>query len=218
MKRNNIILLLLAMLTIASCKKDKSYSEDINGSPTSYPEITLNGSSVLSINSGESYNDMGFEATDSLYPNNIKKETVGEVDASTPGMYIIVYTATNEKGLRSQATRLVAVTDIDDNFDISGDYLRTATGGLGRLEKIGRGIYSFANCGGLPLNVYPSVYYVKLYMCFLDSSTVECPLQPASTGQAYLQNVNVDYASPMTLSWVLQSPGFGKATRVFEKQ
>ncbi len=217
MKRKNIILAVLMVLIIASCKKDEKYSEDINGSPTSYPDITLNGPPVVSIYSGQNYEDLGFEATDSLYPNNINKEIDGAVDASTPGMYIVVYTATNEKGLRSQATRLVAVTDIDDNFDVSGDYMRS-TNGLGTLEKIGRGIFSFDNCGGLKPNTYPSVYYVKLYMCFLDSFTVECPLQPASTGQAYLENVTVDYAAPMTISWVLQSPGFAKSTRVFVKQ
>lgn len=219
MKSKIFALVVLSTLVLFSCKKeDKKYSIDSNGTKTSYPSIKLLGDEVVSIPIGGSYNEAGFEATDSIYPSGIQTSTSGEVNSAEAGMYIIVYTAKNSIGLKSTAVRLVAVTDMPDAFDISGDYMR-GSAGIGTLAKVGKGIFSFNNCGGLPPGAYPNYFYVKLNFCFIDSNTIVCPPQPTSNGTAYFVNADIDYNTPVTMSWNLNSSGYSPtATRVFVKQ
>jgi len=74
------------------------------------PMISLIGSSVVSVNHGATYTELGVTATDNV-DGSITPVTAGAVNANTVGTYIITYTATDAAGNSSQTTRTVSVVD-----------------------------------------------------------------------------------------------------------
>lgn len=95
------------------------------------PITTLVGESPVRLLVGESYSEQGITATD-LYGNDI---TLGgsnyivsdNVNTSTAGTYLVVYTVTDQFGNSSGQTRTVIVEDeTPPSFDIIGDVSRLA--------------------------------------------------------------------------------------------
>ena len=72
------------------------------------PVITLNGESSISLAFGASYTEAGATATDNI-DGSITVVTTGNVDTSTAATYTVTYTATDDAGNESTASRTVIV-------------------------------------------------------------------------------------------------------------
>ena len=76
------------------------------------PELLLNGDSELSIIHGESYEEPGYTASDSVDGDLTAQVVVrGSVDCDTVGSYELVYEVTDAAGNKTNATRKVTVYD-----------------------------------------------------------------------------------------------------------
>ena len=74
----------------------------------SAPFVNLNCNSVVRIPVGTGYDDPGAAAMDNI-DGEATVVVSGEVDSNTPGEYVLTYTATDEAGNTSSATRTVIV-------------------------------------------------------------------------------------------------------------
>lgn len=87
--------------------------------PTTPPTITLYGNKTITINVGDSYNDPGYSAKDSLGSNITARVSVsGNVNTSVPGTYYITYSVTDNYGNRATVNRVVVVKS--NNVSLSG--------------------------------------------------------------------------------------------------
>ncbi len=86
--------------------------ENENVTNASIPIITLNGDKEIKIKVGETFNDPGATATDSIDGNLTSNIVVtGSVDNTTPGEYILTYTVKNSSGKGVSDTRKVIVEE-----------------------------------------------------------------------------------------------------------
>ena len=74
------------------------------------PIITLNGAAAVTHEQGTTYVDEGATATDSV-DTTVEVVTTGAVNAAIAGEYTLTYTATDQAGNVSSATRTVVVSD-----------------------------------------------------------------------------------------------------------
>ena len=88
-----------------------SSSEDID-QDSQAPVITLNGEVDINVIIGDEYQDLGAVAQDNI-DGNITITTVGQVDTSTVGSYIITYTATDSADNSIFISRTVNVLELD---------------------------------------------------------------------------------------------------------
>ena len=102
-----IVLLLLAFL-LTACSSGGD--DDDPGSP---PEITLNGSSSISLSVGETYSEPGATATDKE-DGDITSSIIitGSVNTSVPGSYTLRYNVTDSDG--ASATEVTRTVNIED--------------------------------------------------------------------------------------------------------
>jgi hypothetical protein len=202
----------VSLLAIAGCKKDELPSKVV---VVSHPTVTLQGDPVVILNVGDTYSDQGATYYDSLYGDQGTLTATTEVNTSEEGFFVVRYTATNQYGHEGSGTRLVAVTGIDDAFDVSGTYIRVGTGGEATVSKVGRGVFVTTNVagGGTPENAY---------FMFKSDSTMVMPEQflPAFAASADFVDPVYDFnGTPPNYSYIIDNPAvFGAAVRVFEKQ
>lgn len=125
MKKGFLFIALLAFVGFTSCKKKGctdatavNYSESAkkdDGSCAYKPIITLNGSSTVTINVGDTYNDAGATAKNKDGSSVPVTSDVSAVDETTAGEYTVTYSATNTNGTTT-ATRTVNVVIGQDNW------------------------------------------------------------------------------------------------------
>jgi surface protein len=77
---------------------------------TTAPVITLNGNSIVQINAGGSYLELGATATDNV-DGTIVVSNTNNINTTTPGTYLVTYTATDAPGNTATLTRTVIVLD-----------------------------------------------------------------------------------------------------------
>ena len=111
-----LIALVISITTLQSCGGGggSSTSPGVPSPPvidTSAPVITLNGSAKIEITEGEVFSDPGAAATDDV-DGTVAVTVQGNVD-STPGTYVLTYTASDLAGNESQVTREVTVVARD---------------------------------------------------------------------------------------------------------
>ncbi|NVJ45691.1 MAG: DUF5011 domain-containing protein, partial [Cytophagia bacterium] len=82
------------------------------------PVITLNGDAIVQHEAYSPYTDEGAVATDNCSPTLI---TDNPVDVNIPGTYTVTYTATDESGNETTATRTVQIVDTTDPIVITQD-------------------------------------------------------------------------------------------------
>lgn len=140
----NIIKLTLsvvvAALVISSCTTSTGDVSRI----TFFPDFVMNGDAYIILQTGDDWTDPGVTATEG--GEEIPVASSGVVDPSTPGVYVITYSATNSDGFDGTVQRTVRVvtpgTDIDD---ISGSYdglrLNRSLGGTVVITKIAPGVF-----------------------------------------------------------------------------
>jgi Domain of unknown function (DUF5011) len=217
MKKRYVFLLIAFITIVVSCKKDPIINTPDRvgiSKVTYYPIITLTGSSIIAIANGTAYTEPGVTAK--AGSADVPVITTGSVDENTDGVYTITYSATNSDGFSSTAARKVVIyttaTDAAAN-DLSGTYLRPATGSSAVWTKIAPGVYSVFNPGGSPgtnltvVAINPSGFNISI------------PEQLASDGSP-TSSTNESYtnSNPATYSWKIVNPGYGSALRTFIKQ
>lgn len=103
-------------------------------SDLSGPEITLNGAATVQILNGDTYNDLGATAFDSVDGDLTSSiVTVNNVDTSTNGTYQVTYNVDDSVGnAASQKTRTVIVGDV--KFDIANSSNPKATPASGQIK------------------------------------------------------------------------------------
>ena len=207
-------------MTLSSCNKDSfNYPPGYVGISkiTSYPIITLTGNAYLAVPVGGTYTDPGVSAK--AGSADVKVVTTGTVDASTVGVYLITYTATNTDGFSATANRYVAVysTDVTAQAnDFSGDYARSTNGSIATWTKIAPGVYTVFNPGGAPgTNLTVIVFNQTGNQIFIpDQIAGGSPTSSAHES-------TTPGATPGTISQYkmeIVNPGYGTSIRTFNLQ
>lgn len=214
--RNILKIVLLSTIIIAfvGCKKiENQYPSKVV--KVSYPTIILKGDEAVSIHVGDPYTDAGATLTDDITGANSNLEgDASAVDITTEGLYFVRFSASNANGYVTTIVRPVAVTDIENSFNISGEYFHAARGGTAILSKISRGLFVSDNLNG------GGNSSGSIFMMIRSDSTLDVPMQWSNDGGFdgdYLEEELV--LSPDTnYSYAISAPGFGASARLFEKQ
>ena len=207
-----IILGLVTIVAISSCRREHSNISKVV--TPSYPTINFTGSQFYSIMVGGTAPTIQATAYDSALNESYSVSyDPSLIDITTPGLYVIPMTATSKYGYVGSAVVYVAVTDIDSTVDLSGVYLRSATGAMPNITQIVRGLYSTDDVGGAPS------LPITAYFAQLDDSTLSLPEQPTDVGTLSAVNavVYVDTGDTV-LSWAVRNGFFGTQQRFFVKQ
>ncbi|MBT3566320.1 MAG: DUF5011 domain-containing protein, partial [Porticoccus sp.] len=85
-------------------------TRQVNVIDTTAPVISTNGDSTVTLEAGGTYSDLGATATD-IADGSVSVTTTGSVNSNGVGTYIITYTATDQAGNSSTATRQVNIID-----------------------------------------------------------------------------------------------------------
>ncbi len=121
MKLRIISILLLTSIALINCERNLT-TEGISR-VTTFAVITMNGNNPMFINVGDDYDEPG-ATTSTGDPVTIS----GSVDASTPGVYTVYYSATNKDGFSASVTRTVYVSNKGDFVNsIEGLYTSDVT-------------------------------------------------------------------------------------------
>jgi hypothetical protein len=207
--RNKFLLLgLLSMLIIASCKKDtENVSREVK---VSFPSIALNGDAVVKLAVGAAYTDAGAKLTDDISGSVSDIQPVNNnVNTATPGLYVVNYSAANANGFEAAAGRLVAVTNVTGTADRSGTYVRSTTGVSCFITKMADGLYKVQNPGGAGVGVNTIVYFVET-----APNVFVCPSQPSVDGPFAVIEINFTATGA---TWRVQNAGYGTQLRTFVK-
>lgn len=103
-------------LGFSSCNDDNDELTDSR--LTYYPVLEMAGDEIIEVPIGTAYVEPGCTAT--INGEEVAVDIAGAIDSSTPGIYYITYTATNEDGFSKSVSRTVAVCDPTITTDISG--------------------------------------------------------------------------------------------------
>ncbi|MBP6624600.1 MAG: hypothetical protein KA198_05475 [Chitinophagaceae bacterium] len=179
MKKIMIYMLALAPFYFVACKKNYT-TDNVTEKIVEphYPTITLTGKQYYSINVNGALPTIGATAYDSSTKEvcPISLDASG-LDNSTPGLYAVPISSINGDGYTISKNAFVAVTNITPDWDLSGEYARSANGYVVTVEKVDNGLYSTNNFfGGAGLDgAY--AYFVQV-----DDSTMLMPDQPTDYG------------------------------------
>ena len=212
MKRINKISIafILSVLIFTGCKKETT--ADVSKIvEVSAPTITLNGNALEVVAVGATYTDAGAKLTDDITGAVTDiQPTSSNVNTAVPGLYLVVYSASNSNGFSATATRSVAVTSVNNPIDRAGTYLRTATGINCYITKMASGVYKVLNPGGAAAGVNTFVYMVETAL-----NVYSAPPQPTDAGAFSIININFTATGA---TWNVVNAGYGTGQRVFVKQ
>jgi hypothetical protein len=206
------------LFAASSCRKETTagVSKVVT---VSYPKITLNGDPAISIPVGGSVADPGAKVFDDVTNTTTDiMASSNNINANTPGLYFLIYTATNANGFESSVVRPVAVTDISPSVDMTGTYARTSNGIEAHVTKVGTGLFLNDNVGGVPP---PSPAVLPVYMVLVNDSTLLVPEQPVPNNYGTLSAKDATVSlvpGDSSYSYIVLNPGFGTARRTFVKQ
>ncbi|WP_423147515.1 immunoglobulin-like domain-containing protein [Rubrolithibacter danxiaensis] len=215
MKRNIslIAVLFLLSMSIFSCKKDDfNYPEGYVGESkiTVYPELTLNGDQLTIINQGTTYTDEGVVAK--IGEQEVEYASSGTVDSSTPGVYVINYSAKNEDGFSASSYRTVVVMstagDINSH-DFSGTYDRDGFPQTSTWTKTANGVYTVQNPGGAAGVTVTAVNF--------EGNKIVVPQQECEAGTMSSSIGTYDLAAGKYV-WAIVNAGYGGQDRTFIKK
>lgn len=96
----------------ANNSDNQQYITNLRALDQDPPVLTLNGGTAISIAQGETFVDPGASALDARSGSRVVTVT-GSVDVQTPGVYPLVYTASDPSGNTATATRVVTVVSAD---------------------------------------------------------------------------------------------------------
>jgi Domain of unknown function (DUF5011) len=211
------ILILATGFVISSCNKDHEVVSTVV--EVTYPTINVNGSEFIHLPINGTYTELGATLIDDISGAQSQIQPVAnDLDVTTQGIYSVTYEAANTNGFRTEVKRKILVLDytapvgLDPNFDISGNYLRAATGVIARLIKLDNGLYISDHIGGTSA--------IAGYIVTPDTTSIDLPAQ--YTDGELLEGINetFDNSDPAhtTFSYKIIAETFGTSTRTFVKQ
>ena len=207
---------LLILVTACNKEDDFAYPPGTVGASkiTNYPLLTLLGSEVVCLPKGSSYSEPGVNATEAGNP--ISYTVSGTVDTNTPGVYTLTYSAVNKDGFSASVRRSVAVYSTDPSAaanDLSGEYVRAATGATCSWTKLAPGVYAVLNPGGAVGAT------LKVILFNQTGFAIHIPTQISSDGNT-TSSSSESYinSNPATYSLKILNPGYGTGLRTFVKQ
>lgn len=182
---------------------------------TFFPVLTLKGDKYIAVPVGGAYTEPGTTATEA--GTSITAAVSGSVNTAKVGVYTLTYTATNKDGFSVSDTRTVAVYSTDATAaanDLSGSYLRAATGVSAIWTKLAPGVYIIANPGGAATGTG-----LKVIAFNPTGFTVTIPSQISSDGNtSSSSNFTYTNGTPPSYTLVFNNPGYGTGVRTFVKQ
>ncbi|WP_161890090.1 immunoglobulin-like domain-containing protein [Pontibacter russatus] len=213
MKKLKIIyaFVVLSAFFFAGCDK-----EDTEGLSriTYFPTFEMAGDEFMSLVQGETYTEPGVTATEE--GTEIEVTTTGTVDTSTPGVYEIVYSATNKDGFSGTVTRTVAVLPEaeQEGVDISGKYANTGSFAyVADVVKLAPGFYRSSNIWG-----GGSAAIIPAYIVTTDGTNLVLPTS-ALSGYGRVEGTGtLNDAGLMELSVSLLDQGLANSARKWQKQ
>lgn len=153
MRLIKLLLILAAAIPFASCEKTEKPDNTADrvgiSRVTYFPSFTMAGDKYISIVQGATFTDPGVTAKEGAADLQVQKS--GTVDASTVGVYDIVYSATNKDGFSSSVTRTVAVLPSAEQagVNIGGKYANTGSFSyVATIAKLAPGFYLADNVWG----------------------------------------------------------------------
>lgn len=201
--------LIIMVLTLASCESTDTANVSF---VTTYPTITLEGDAIMVVTLGTGYTEPGVEGK--VGDDPVEIETDGTVNPDEPGVYPINYTAVNADGYSRTETRQVVVYDpATDAVDLSGSYVRAATGVTVTVTRIGPSTYHINDAGGLG-EIFLDVTFVHT-----QGDELVVPQQVApSSGITVASIPGTGTITSTGFQWQLNaSSTYGTALRVFTK-
>ncbi len=217
MKKRYALLLLAFVAMIVSCKKDSVINtHDMVGisKVTYYANITLTGSSVMSVIKGSTFTDPGVKAE--AGGTDVPVTTTGAVNTDEVGLYTLSYSATNTDGYSSSATRTVVVIPSAElpGVDLSGTYVAVPVGttpGPAQITKVAEGVY-------FSTDIWTGGAVIPGYFICIDGSSVSVPLQNTGYGRM-LTEMDGTYVNGL-ITWIvtLLDQGPFTATKKWQKQ
>ncbi|WP_462250333.1 immunoglobulin-like domain-containing protein [Ferruginibacter sp.] len=201
------LLFLFAALSLFSCKKETT--KDVS-QVYKVPSIALKGDDVVTVAIGAAYTDAGAKYTAEDGTVSDIQSTSSNVNTAVAGLYLVNYAVTSKSGIyQTEASRLVAVTSVNNPVDRTGTYLRAATGVNCFVKKIANGVYEVTNPGGAGVGAHTVVYFVETTL-----NTFVCPTQPTDAGDFAVIEINFTATGA---SWRVQNAGYGTGVRTFTK-
>ena len=214
-----IAALLILGVVFTGCEKDPDPVSEVKD--VTFPTIELKGPQAVQIPVGGTYDDEGATLTDDITGEvSDVTSTSTNLDPSTPGLYEMTYESQNANGFRTSVVRYVVVLDYtpapDLTIDLSGPWLREATGVSAIWNKAATGLYVIQAVGG--------VSQTPAYIIQTSDSTVDIPVQTifeTGVGPLEMEGVAEDLniaPGDTTVTYTLLAEGFGAAPRTFVKQ
>lgn len=210
MKHNIIRLLTCTVFCLgvfASCSKKGIVDNDKQvgiSRITYYATFAMAGDPYMSIVKGQTFTDPGVTATQN--GTSLTVTTSGTVDASTVGIYVITYSATNSDGYPASTTRTVAVLPAAETagVDISGKYYYVATPTtVSNVTKLAPGFYAADNC-------YSGSTTIPIQFICVDGANITIPDQSTAYGDIFGTGT---LSATGALQYIISLPSQGIANR-----
>ena len=216
MKMKKIIILsFAAVIAVAGCKKQHTTISNVV--TASYPKVTITSSPYVSIPVGGTFVPPTATAYDSFYRQSLSVvKDLGALDNTTPGLYVIAYTAKSQYGFTGSAYVYVAVTNVSDTMDLTGLYYRNGVNPA-YITKLARGLYETSNVGGDD-SITQASSVIPAFFAVTTDSTLDFGTQTTSAGTLTASQGKVSYSPPhgdTTISYAISLSGFGTQVRSF---
>lgn len=203
----------MVLFAVTGCnKKDNFIANDnqVGSSKVTYfALLTLKGDEYMSLVQGDTYTDPGATATEKGTP--ISVTTSGKVDATTPGVYTITYSAINKDGFAASTSRTVVVLSAHETpgVDVSGTYKYVGGDFEATVTKVAEGLYTMDN-------FYGPTTISCVFTC-LNGTDIEIPDQSTPYGPV-IGTGTLSATGKMTLTFDLPAVGIVGRVRNWQLQ
>ncbi|HEX2533604.1 MAG TPA: DUF5011 domain-containing protein [Chitinophagaceae bacterium] len=218
MSKISQFLIALCLLVFAGCEKadEINNTEDRIGHSrvTRFPVFTMEGDEFISIVKGGTYTEPGVTAAEGA--SALTVTTTGTVDASTPGVYELTYSATNKDGFAASVTRTVAVLPEAEQagVNIAGNYANTGSFSyVAVMKKLAPGFYVADNVWG-----GGSAAIIPAYILTTDGKNLLVPESYLSPYGGVEGTGTLDAEGNLTYVISLLDQGVSNSTRKWKRQ
>ena len=207
MKKIFIYLLIVSPLIFMACDAEETGGVNL---VTNYAVLETLGDPIIFVEIGSAYTEPGVSAT--ISGEAVEFETIGSVDAGTPGIYDLQYLVVNSDGFPATSNRIVYVYENDGSVAGVYDGLRvgraggpilvttTGTAGTYSISDILGGHYEFERGFGRGAGAAPSTITVT-------GSSITSPGGNNTFG-LWLMSAGSLSGDEKTMTWTSTIPAF----------
>lgn len=206
-----ILLPIIAMCTILFTSCDSDSTGGVS-SVTSYPNMELNGESLIVLTQGQPYTEAG--ATSEASGSSLSVNIEGTVENNKPGVYKLKYSSVNSDGFPATLTRTVIIlSNQPSTIDLSGTFLRS--GNPNNVTKLAERKYICDNATGY--NVDKDKLKLEFYN--IDDKQLYAPFNPNASESGISAESNIGtIVDKNNWKWIIYASGvFGTAERIFKR-